>query len=70
MRMPRKAVVRTASVPAPVGGLNLRDAVANMEATDAVILTNFFPDRTSVRLRYGYTNYSTGYPAAVESLMV
>ena len=70
MRMPRKAVVRTASVPAPVGGLNLRDAVANMEATDAVILTNFFPDRTAVRLRYGYSKYSTGYPTVVESLMV
>lgn len=69
-RLSRQAVVRTASVPAPVGGLNLRDAVAEMDATDAVILDNFFPDRTSVRLRNGYTKWATGFAAAVESLMV
>lgn len=70
MRNPkRQAVVRTASTPAPIGGLNLRDSIADMEPTDAVILTNFNADRTSVDLRYGYTQWATGFPAAVESLM-
>lgn len=71
MRRPsRTAVVRTASIPAPVGGLNLRDAIADMEPEDAVVMDNFFPNRTAVQLRYGYTKWATGLPAAVESLMV
>lgn len=70
MKPARRAVVRTASIPAPVGGLNLRDAIADMDPTDAVILDNFFPNRTSAQLRYGYTKWATGLPSAVESLMV
>lgn len=70
MRKPsRKAVVTTASVPAPVGGLNARDAVANMPPEDAVVMDNFFPDATSVYLRNGYTLWATGFPGAVETLM-
>lgn len=59
----------TLTTPAPVGGLNARDALALMPATDAVTLDNFFPTPTSVDLRNGYTNWSTGYPADIESLM-
>lgn len=71
MRHPsRTAVVRTASTAAPVGGLNARDAVANMQPEDAVIMDNFFPDRSSVFLRNGYTSWATGFPAAVETLAV
>lgn len=60
---------RTLTIPAPVGGLNARDALAAMPQSDAVILDNFFPGTTSVDLRNGYEAWSTGYPAAVESLM-
>jgi len=63
-------VARSASVPAPVGGLNARDALADMSATDAVTLDNFFPGTTSVALRRGFTPWATGLPADVESLMV
>lgn len=70
---PRKpkppAAARTLTMPAPTGGLNARDALAAMPATDAVTLDNFFPGTTSVDLRSGYEQWSTGYPAAVESLM-
>lgn len=66
---PRKAVVRTASVPAPVGGLNLRDAIADMAPQDAAVMDNFFPDRTNVSLRNGYSKWSTGLPGPAESLM-
>lgn len=60
---------QTLTVPAPIGGLNARDALALMPATDAVTLNNWFPGTTSVNLRSGYELWSTGYPAAVESLM-
>lgn len=65
----RQAPAQTLTLPAPVGGLNARDALAAMPAGDAVTLDNFFPGTTSVDLRAGYENWSTGYPAAVESLM-
>ena len=70
MRKPaRKAVVGTASSVAPVGGLNARDALANMPPEDAVILDNWLPDATSVYLRNGYTSWATGFPGAVKTLM-
>jgi hypothetical protein len=58
----------TASLPAPVGGLNARDSLAEMEAKDAVILENWWPSTTDVAIRKGYANWSTGYGAAVETL--
>lgn len=70
MRIPKRPpVAQTLTLPAPVGGLNARDALALMPPTDAVTLNNWFPGTTSVDLRRGYVNWSTGYPASVESLM-
>lgn len=57
------------SVPAPVGGWNARDSLAEMASTDAVSMVNMFPYTTSVGVRYGYTQYATGLPAPVETLM-
>ena len=57
------------TLPAPVGGWNARDSIANMDEEDAVTLTNFFPSTTSVNLRGGYTQYSTGYGAQVETVI-
>ncbi len=57
------------SLPAPIGGWNARDSIAAMDEKDAVILTNLFPSTTSVNLRGGYTKWSTGYPAAVETVL-
>jgi hypothetical protein len=47
------------TIPAPIGGLNARDALANMPETDAVILDNFFPQRTWVETRNGALNLAT-----------
>lgn len=63
-----RKVVTTASVPAPVGGLNARDSIADMPETDAIILENFFPTPTKVELRNGYASHVTGLPAWVETL--
>jgi hypothetical protein len=65
----RKPVARSSSITAPIGGLNARDSLAAMPPQDAVTLDNWFPTPTTVDLRLGYTQWSTGYPAAVESLM-
>jgi len=56
------------SLPAPVGGWNARDALGEMDAKDAVILTNFYPATTDVVARYGYTQHATGLGGQVETL--
>lgn len=53
------ARANVASLPAPVGGWNARDSLANMEPTDAVQLDNLFPTVSSCVLRGGYTVLAT-----------
>lgn len=69
MKTSKRQTVGTASVPAPVGGLNARDAIANMPETDAIILDNWFAEPSDVGVRNGYSNWVTGLPGWVESLM-
>jgi len=59
----------TRSVPAPVGGWNARDALAEMKSTDAIRLTNIFPRPTYCEVRGGATNWATGMAALGKSLM-
>ena len=65
----KKFSAKTASVPAPVGGWNGRDSLAQMAATDAVQMVNWYPTPTDVTMRKGYTVVSTGITGAVHSLM-
>ena len=58
-----------ASLPAPVGGWNARDALGEMAPNDAVYLTNLWPATTDVVLRSGYSQWATGLGAQVETLM-
>lgn len=69
MALVSKSKSRSASLPAPVGGWNARDSLAEMPPTDAVIMQNWFPLTTECMLRKGYTQFATGFPAAVETLM-
>ena len=69
LSQPKKFTAATASVPAPIGGWNARDSLANMAPTDAVQLINFFPTPTDVSLRKGYAKTSTGITGKVYSLM-
>ena len=57
------------SIPAPVGGWNARDSIANMDPLDAVELVNLFPTVNNVALRGGYTQHATGLPSYVNTLM-
>lgn len=65
----RRATTAIASVAAPVGGLNARDSIANMEPTDAILMDNWVPGTTSVNIRNGYLSWATGIGGPVNSLM-
>ena len=69
-RLVQRTTNNVASLPAPVGGWNARDALANMAPTDAVTLDNLFPGVSSVSLRGGYANHATGMSGQVETLAV
>ncbi len=60
---------RATSIPAPVGGLNDRDSIADMPATDAVVLTNWWPYPSYVGIRQGATEHVTGFAAPVQTLV-
>ncbi len=64
-----KQVSQATAVPAPTGGWNCRDNIADMDARDALILDNWFPSPTDVMLRKGYDRHVTGIVDDVESLM-
>lgn len=57
------------ALPAPVGGWDTRDALADMPPQNAVILDNWFPSTDKVSLRSGYAAWATGLGAPVETLM-
>ena len=65
----KKFSAKTASVPAPIGGWNGRDSLAQMAPTDAVQMVNWYPTPTDVTMRKGYTKSSTGITGAVNTLM-
>lgn len=73
MARPNQMVQRTAanvqSIPAPVGGWNARDSLANMDPMDAVTLVNYFPTVSNCVLRGGYSKWSTGFTGQAQSLL-
>lgn len=65
----RQQSAQTKSVPAPIGGVNARDALAAMAPTDAVIMDNWFPNPSYVAIRNGSVNWATGMTGTVETIM-
>jgi hypothetical protein len=53
----QKAQNRISTVPAPVGGLNARDSLAAMPATDAIALENYWPQPYGVAVRLGWQEW-------------
>ena len=47
------------SLSAPVGGWNARDSIAVMPASDALVMDNWFPEDSSVRVRPGSVRHAT-----------
>jgi hypothetical protein len=66
----RRVASTMASLPAPTGGWNARDAIANMKESDAVILDNWWPTTSDIQGRKGWSSHVTGIVDDVETLMV
>ena len=69
MAVAKRQTSMTASLPAPIGGWNARDSLAEMQPLDAVAMINFFPTPTDVTLRKGYSLTASGISGKVYSLM-
>jgi len=69
MAVAKQRTAVTTSLPAPIGGWNARDSLAEMNPLDAVQMVNFFPTPTDVTMRKGFTKTSTGITGAVLALM-
>lgn len=65
----KQNTAKTASIPAPIGGWNARDSLANMQPMDAVQMINFFPTPTDVTMRKGWTEKSTGIVGQVNTVI-
>lgn len=50
---------KTKSLPAPVGGWNVRDPLSAMPGSDAVIMQNWFPEAHQIRVRPGAVALAT-----------
>lgn len=57
------------SLPSPTGGWDAKNALGNMPPTNAVILNNWFPRPSDVILRYGHTQFATGFDTDVYAVM-
>ena len=63
------SIATVMTIPASITGWNARDALPNMNPTDAIILDNLIPTTTGLTLRPGYSTHVTGLGASVETLM-
>jgi hypothetical protein len=57
------------SASAPVGGLNVRDAINAMPGTDAIDLINWIPQQYGLRTRKGYKEWCTNMSGPVRTVM-
>lgn len=64
-----EATARPYSHPAPYDGWNARGNLSNMQATEAIVMDNLFPDVQQVRLRRGEVTWSTGFTNPVRTLL-
>lgn len=69
-KVPTRNSVKSASLPAPIQGLNTRDPFENMDPTYAVSVSNFIATPQGLSVRQGYTSNVTGITGYVQSLLV
>lgn len=63
-----RPTAKSSSIPAPVGGLNDRDSIADMNPKDAIILDNWWPYPSYLGVRKGSADHATGFTSPVETL--
>lgn len=68
-RLSRRPRVKPIPAVAPVGGLNARDALANMPAADAITMDNWFPQTGHIETRKGFTEHCTGLGGPVYGIV-
>lgn len=68
-RRPKPRVALALALPAPTGGLNDYDPLADMDPSFMIDCMNVFPDTGLCTCRYGYQIIQTGLGAPVKSLM-
>lgn len=66
---PNRRVAQRTTHAAPVGGLNVRDSIAAMPDSDAIVLRNFFPQQYGCLVRKGYRQHAIGFTGTVETVM-
>ena len=66
----RSRISAAKSLPAPVGGWNTRDALADMKPQYAIVLNNWFPKTNYLEIRGGYADYADGATGTVKTLAV
>lgn len=67
----KRPVGRGKSIPAPVGGWDAVSALADMKEDRAIVLENWFPTPTDVRVRRGHIQYCNGMGSSVvDTVMV
>lgn len=69
MRGRNRPAARSAQLPAPTGGWDTRNALADMPVENAVVLDNWFPGTDRVTVRKGYTSHATGMSGDVETIL-
>lgn len=63
-----RPVYETSTVPAPVRGLNFREALSQMKPTDALRLDNIICRPSALEVRKGQVELATGFTSPVETL--
>lgn len=67
----RREIGRGQSIPAPTGGWDAQSALADMKEDRAVVLENWFPSTSDVRVRRGHKVHAGGMgTGVVDSLLV
>ncbi len=69
-KAPHARVVSSKTIPAPVGGWNARDSLAEMKPNEAVSLVNWFPKTSYCEIRGGNTSHATGMTGTGKTLAV
>lgn len=62
--MPKRSTARSVTIAPPTMGWNTVDPISTMDERYAVEAVNFFSNGSTVDLRNGYTNHTTGIAAA------
>lgn len=66
----RRPVSTGRSIPAPTGGWDAENSLADMPAKNAVILDNWIPRSEYVEMRRGYVEHVASLASSVETLLV